>query len=80
MKPKHYWSEGSYHESDGPLLVDVDGDVGALDPCVGAEMPEPHVRVSEERFWRSNEPDFQVFHTFPFVLQTTAVARRSRCL
>lgn len=37
---------GTHHESDGPLLVDVNGNVGALDPGVGAEMPQPDVRVS----------------------------------
>lgn len=37
---------GTHHESDGPLLIDVNGNVGALDPGVGAEMPQPDVRVS----------------------------------
>lgn len=37
---------GTHHESDGPLLIDVDGNVGALDPGVGAEMPQPNVGVS----------------------------------
>lgn len=34
------------HESDGSLLVDVDGDVGALDPGVGAQVSQSYVRVS----------------------------------
>lgn len=37
---------GTHHESDGPLLIDVNGNVGALDPGVGTEMPQPNVRVS----------------------------------
>lgn len=34
------------HESDGSLLVDVDGDIGALDPGVGAQVSQSYVRVS----------------------------------
>lgn len=37
---------GTNHESDGSLLFYVDGDVGALDPGVGAQMSQPYVRVS----------------------------------
>lgn len=37
---------GAHHESDGSLLVDIDGDVGALDPGVGAQMSQSYVRVS----------------------------------
>lgn len=36
----------THHESDGPFLIDVNGNVGALDPGVGTEMPQPDVRVS----------------------------------
>lgn len=36
----------THHESDGSLLVDVDGDVGALDPGVGAQVSQSYVRVS----------------------------------
>lgn len=38
-----------YHEPDGPLLLDVDGHVGALDPRVGAEVPQPDIRVPAGR-------------------------------
>lgn len=37
---------GTHHESDGSLLINIDGDVGALDPGVGAQMSQSHVRVS----------------------------------
>lgn len=41
------WSlGGTHHKSDGSLLVNVDGDVGALDPGVGAQMSQSHIRVS----------------------------------
>lgn len=33
----------THHESDGSLLVDVDGDVGALDPGVGAQVSQSYV-------------------------------------
>lgn len=36
---------GPHHEADGSLLINVDGHVGALDPRVGAEVAQPHVRV-----------------------------------
>lgn len=38
-----------HHEPDGPLLLDVDGHVGALDPRVGAEVPQPDIRVPAGR-------------------------------
>lgn len=41
--------EGPHHESDRPLLFHVDGRIGALDPCVGAEVPQPHIGVPGER-------------------------------
>lgn len=37
---------GTHHESDGSLLINIDGDIGALDPGVGAQMSQSHVRVS----------------------------------
>lgn len=39
----------THHESDGSLLVDIDGDVGALDPGVGAQVPQSYIRVSGRR-------------------------------
>lgn len=36
---------GTNHESDGSLLIYIDGDVGALDPGVGAQMSQSNVRV-----------------------------------
>lgn len=42
----------THHQSDRPLLVDVDGDVGALDPGVGAQMSQPDVRVSARQTCR----------------------------
>lgn len=36
---------GPHHEPNGSLLLNVDGHVGALDPCVGAEMPQPDIGV-----------------------------------
>lgn len=35
---KHDWS----------LLLCIDGDTGAGHPGIGAQVPEPHIRVSEE--------------------------------
>lgn len=35
----------SHHESDWSLLIDVYGDVGALDPGVGAEVSQSYIRV-----------------------------------
>lgn len=40
---------GPHHEPDGPLLIDVDGDVGALDPGVGAQVSQPYVRVPADK-------------------------------
>lgn len=37
---------GTHHESDGSLFVTINGDVGALDPGIGAQMSQSHVRVS----------------------------------
>lgn len=45
ISPGREEGAGPYHEADGPLLIDVDGHVGALDPGVGAEVAQPHVGV-----------------------------------
>lgn len=34
---------GSHHESDRSLLVNVDRNVGALDPRVGAQMSQSNI-------------------------------------
>lgn len=36
-----------HHESDGSLLVDVDGNIRALDPRVGAQVSQSNKRVPE---------------------------------
>lgn len=38
-----------HHEPDGPLLLHVNGHVGALDPRVGAQVPQPDIRVPAGR-------------------------------
>lgn len=43
------YSRGTHHEPDGSLLINVDGDIGALDPGVGAQMSQSHVRVSARK-------------------------------
>lgn len=40
---------GPHHEPDGPLLLDVNGHVGALDPGVGAQVPQPDIGVPAGR-------------------------------
>lgn len=36
-------------EHDWTLLLCINGDVGAGHPGVGAQVPEPHIGVSEDR-------------------------------
>lgn len=35
-------------EHNWSLLLCIDGDTGAGHPGIGAQVPEPHIRVSEE--------------------------------
>lgn len=39
----------SHHESDGSLLVNIDRDVGALDPSIGAQMSQSYIWVSARK-------------------------------
>lgn len=54
---RHIWNSRSsisetHHEPDGSLLINVDGNIGALDPGVGAEVSQTYVGVSG-RQWLS---------------------------
>lgn len=44
--PSSVTAAGSHHQSDRSLLVDVNGDIGALDPRVGAQVSQSYIRVS----------------------------------
>lgn len=43
--PAPWPQAASHHEPNGPLLLNVDGHVGALDPRVGTEVPQPDIGV-----------------------------------
>lgn len=37
---------GTHHESDGSFLINIDGNVSALDPGKGAQMSQAHIWIS----------------------------------